>query len=149
MQCGCGQMGCIDKSISGPSLGRLYRYITGVSLGNKQHVLTSIEEDLEHGARVFDQFYTTVAKAMVTIIHTFDPDIIIVTGGLNKTPGLYDEVPKRWGKYALSKTLTTKFVPATLGSLTGVKGAALMRDKIELRKEFSLTGNPFHAPAHP
>jgi len=71
-----------------------------------------------------DRYYTVFAKAMVAVLHSFDPDIIIPSGGLNSLPGLYTEVPKRWGKYAVSKNPVTKFVPAAFGAIAGLRGAA-------------------------
>ena len=61
---------------------------------------------------------------MITIIHSFDPEIIVVSGGLNDLPGLYEEVPKRWSTYALCKNLKTKFVPGVHGAMSGMRGAA-------------------------
>jgi hypothetical protein len=37
---------------------------------------------------------------MITIIHTYDPEIIVVSGGLNSLPGMYDRVPMRWKRYS-------------------------------------------------
>jgi fructokinase len=123
--CGCGQKGCIDKSISGPALARLYKAMTGKEAHAGQIVDWARQGDSE-ARRVLDQFYVTVAKATITVIHTFDPDIILVSGGLNALPGLYDKVPNSWGRYSLCKNLRTKFVPAKFGVMSGVRGAARM-----------------------
>lgn len=128
--CGCGQKGCIDKSISGPALARLYKHMTGREIEDPRHVVTSLAKMDQDAKRVCDQFYTTVAKAMITIINAYDPEIIVVSGGLNSLPGLYDEVPKRWGRFALLKNLKTKFVPAKLGALSGIRGAVLIVNQI-------------------
>ncbi len=122
--CGCGQKGCIDKSISGPALARLYKHMIGREVEDPHHVVTGLARDDADARRVLDQFYTTVAKAMIIVIHTYDPDVIVVSGGLNSLPGLYDEVPKRWGRYALCKNLRTQFVPAKFGAMSGLRGAA-------------------------
>lgn len=124
--CGCGQKGCIDKSISGPALARLYKHMTGREIEDPRHVVTSLTKTDADTRRVLDQYYVTVAKAMITVIHAYDPDIIVVSGGMNGLPGLYDNVPKLWGRFALSKNLRTKFVQARLGSIGGTRGAALL-----------------------
>jgi len=123
--CGCGQKGCIDKSISGPALARLYKHVTGREIADARHVVTSLSQNDADTRRVLDQFYATVAKAMTVVIHTFDPEIIVVSGGLNTLPGLYENVPKLWGRYVLPKNPRTKFAPAKFGALSGVRGAAL------------------------
>jgi len=124
VECGCGQEGCLDKTISGPSLARLYHAMTGRPIEDPRHIVTSLQKGDADARRVLDQFYTTVAKAMVTVIHSYDPDIIVVSGGMNSLPGLYQEVPRRWERYALCKKLRTKFVPAKHGALSGLRGAA-------------------------
>ncbi|MDP9127718.1 MAG: ROK family protein [Pseudomonadota bacterium] len=121
--CGCGQRGCIDKTISGPALSRLFSAATGQNIEASQIGALASGGDLI-ARQVLDQFYSTVAKAMVTIIHGFDPNVIVVSGGLSSLPGLYAEVPKRWEVYAVRKNLRTRLLPATHGTLTGLRGAA-------------------------
>jgi len=123
--CGCGQKGCIEKLIAGAALARLYHAHTGREADARQIAEQSRQGEAE-ALRVLDHYYTIVAKAMTVLLHSFDPDIITVSGGLNTLPGLYDEVPKRWGRYALSKNPKTKFVPAAFGAMAGLRGAALV-----------------------
>jgi fructokinase len=123
VDCVCRQKGCIDKSVSGLALARLYAAMTGKQ-ANAGRIADLARENDAEALRVLDRFYTTVAKAMVTIIHMFDPDIIVVSGGLSNHPRLYDEVPKRWGSYTVCKEPKTLFVPAKFGALSGLRGAA-------------------------
>lgn len=123
--CGCGQKGCIEKLIAGAALARLHKSLTTRSADAKQIAEQARAGDKD-ALRTLDVYFTVVAKAMVTILHSFDPEIITVSGGLNALPGLYEEVPKRWSQYALSKNPKTKFVPAKFGSLSGLRGAALL-----------------------
>ena len=133
--CGCGQSGCIEKLIAGAGLARLHHTLTGREADAREIAEQARDENTDAlrvldqyytALHVLDRYYTTVAKAMTVILHSFDPDIITVSGGLNTLPGLYDAVPKRWGRYALNKNLVTKFVPATFGAMAGLRGAALM-----------------------
>jgi fructokinase len=123
VECICGQKGCIDKSINGPALSRLYKSMTRAEADPVQ-IQQSAQRGDKDALHVLDQFYTVVAKAMIVVIHTFDPDVIVVSGGLNTLPGMYDEVPKRWERYAMYKNLKTKFVPAKYGAMSGLRGAA-------------------------
>jgi len=122
-KCGCGQTGCIERMASGGALARLYEMMTGKKADAAEIAALAGKSDLD-ALGVLDRFYTVVAKAMVAILHTFDPDIIVVSGGLNDLPGMYQEVPKRWGQYALAKNPKTKFVPAKYGAMAGIRGAA-------------------------
>ena len=74
--------------------------------------------------KVLDRYFEVVAKAMVVVLHSFDPEIIVLSGGLNNLPGIYEEVPKRWGKYCYAPNPKTKFVPAKHGPMAGIRGAA-------------------------
>lgn len=125
VSCNCGQNGCIDKTISGPGLERLHYARTGQKLTT--HQIVSQAFDQEGGALgTLDRFYTMIAKAMVTVIHAYDPDVIVVSGGLNALPGLYEAVPQKWVSLVLMSPLNTRFVPAVHGALSGRRGAALL-----------------------
>ena len=122
--CNCGQSGCIDKSASGPALLRQYKVLSGKTLKASPQVADLARQGDEGALATLDRFYTTVAKAMVPVLHMFDPEIIVVSGGLNNLPGLYKDVPERWGRYAMIPNLKTQFVPAKHGALSGLRGAA-------------------------
>lgn len=124
VRCACGLAGCIDKSISGGGLARLFAVMTGREA--QAHEIAGLaEQGDEEALKVLDRFYTTVAKAMGAIMNVYDPEIIVVTGGLSQLPGLYGQVPQRWGRYALRKeNLRTRLLPARHGAMTGLRGAA-------------------------
>ncbi|MDE1901057.1 MAG: ROK family protein [Alphaproteobacteria bacterium] len=121
--CGCGQKGCIEQLLNGAALARLHYELTDDSLTAK-NIATMASKGNKDALATLDRYFTTLAKAMVAILHTFDPDIITVSGGLNALPAMYDEIPKRWGQYALAKNPKTKFVPAKHGAMAGLRGAA-------------------------
>ena len=121
--CGCGQYGCIEKLVAGGAVARLYQKLTGKNADARQIAGLAQDGDVD-ALRVLDRYFTVAAKAMVAILHSFDPDIITVSGGLNALPGLYEEVTKRWGQFAVCKNPKTKLVPATFGSMAGLRGAA-------------------------
>ena len=82
VSCACGQRGCVEKLIAGAGLARLYQAMTRREADARQ-----IAEQARRGEadalRVLDRYYTVVAKAMTVLLHSFDPDIITVSGGLN------------------------------------------------------------------
>jgi fructokinase len=122
-ECHCGQKGCIDKSVSGPALVRLYSDITN-KYASAETIASLAKEKNPEACQVLDAYCTTLSKAIIPIIQTFDPDVIIVSGGLSELPVIYDEVPKRWGKFSVRKDLKTLFMPAKYGAATGLRGAA-------------------------
>lgn len=123
--CGCKQVGCIETSINGAALERLYHFMTGGSL-SPPDIANAAQQGDAKALSVLDRYYEVVAKAMATIIHSFDPDVITVSGGLNSLPGLYEAVPKCWGKYCYTSQPLTQLVPAKHGPMAGMRGAALL-----------------------
>lgn len=126
--CGCGQTGCIEKFICGAGLSRLHEYMSGEKT-EALHIAERARIGDVLALKTLDRFYTVVAKAMIVILHTFDPEIIVISGGLNDLPGMYENVPKRWGQYALRKDVRTSFVQAQHGAVSGVRGAAWLGRK--------------------
>lgn len=123
----CGQKGCIEKYIAGPALSRLYAFMTCGPEKEPAQIAAEASAGDAEALRVLDHYYEMVAKAMIVPIHALDPHVIVVSGGLNALPGLYEEVPKRWGKYCVVKTkLKTRFVQASYGPKAGLRGAALL-----------------------
>lgn len=126
VDCLCGQRGCIEKSICGSALSRLYSKMTGRESLAPELISQMAQSGNIEALQVMDRYYEVVAKAMVTILHSFDPDIIVVSGGLSQLPALFDEVPKRWGHYCVVKNVKTRFVPAFHGPIAGLRGAAFL-----------------------
>lgn len=135
VDCACGQKGCIEKLINGAALARLHYQLTDYD-ANAKTLAAMATKGNKDALATLDRYFTTFAKAMVTVLNSFDPDVIVVSGGLNALPGLYDEIPKRWGRYALTPYPVTKFVPALHGAMAGLRGAAwLGRCVIEVNAE--------------
>jgi fructokinase len=65
-----------------------------------------------------------VSKALAAVINVFDPDVIVVGGGLSRIASLYSDVPKQWNAWIFSDTVVTRIVPAAFGDASGVRGAA-------------------------
>ncbi|MDD3182537.1 MAG: ROK family protein [Alphaproteobacteria bacterium] len=126
--CFCGMDDCIEKAICGAGLTRLYQAISGQSAEPPVIAALALDGHVE-AVRALDRYYEMVAKAMVTSLHFFDPDVIVLSGGLSRLPHLCREVTQRWGKYCLVKNPKTKLVLAAHGHTAGLRGAAwLWRD---------------------
>jgi len=121
--CICRQTNCIEKAICGGGLSRLYTAMTGQT-AEPPEIAALAREGNQAACAVLDRYYEMVAKAMMVILYTYDPEIIIISGGLSKLPGLFEAVPHKWGKYCLVEHIKTRFVPAMHGALAGLRGAA-------------------------
>ena len=65
-----------------------------------------------------------MARALASVINIIDPEVIVLGGGVSNMASLYEEVPRRWGRYVFSDRVDTKLVPAVHGDSSGVRGAA-------------------------
>jgi fructokinase len=48
----------------------------------------------------------------------------VLGGGISRIERLYRNLPKLWGRYVFSDTVTTKLLPPQWGDSSGVRGAA-------------------------
>jgi predicted NBD/HSP70 family sugar kinase len=58
------------------------------------------------------------------VINLFDPDVIVLGGGMSNVAGLYAAVPALWTRWVFSDRVDTRLVPPRYGDSSGVRGAA-------------------------
>ncbi len=122
-RCYCGKRGCIETFLSGPGFARDHRECTGEDLSPPEIARRAGEGD--PGARATLERYTDrMARSLATVINLLDPDVIVLGGGMSKVRSLYDEVPRRWGRYVFSDRVVTRLLPPAHGDASGVRGAA-------------------------
>jgi len=121
--CSCGKPGCMELYLSGPGLQRDHALVTGETLEAR-----TIVERAEGGdpacRATFDRYVDRLARAMASLINLFDPDVIVVGGGLSHIASLYERVPARWTPFLTGEHVETRFVPNKHGDASGVRGAA-------------------------
>ena len=78
----------------------------------------------EQAEEVLQKYEDQMARALVSVINIFDPDVIVLGGGLSKLQRLYNNVPKLWGQYVFSDHVVTQLLPPVHGDDGGVRGAA-------------------------
>jgi fructokinase len=130
-ECYCGRRGCIETFLSGPGLSRDFRLCQGYG-GTSTAGDEVTAEEIARRARAGDavagetlaRYEDRMARALATIINVFDPEVVVVGGGLSNIDRLYANVPKLWGRHIFSDRVTTRLVRAKHGDSSGVRGAA-------------------------
>lgn len=122
-QCYCGKKGCIETFLSGPGLTATYQALTGKALGPEQ-ILEQDRQGESSAQQALHLYYDQMARALATIINTFDPPAIVLGGGLSNIQQLYKEVPHRLAQYCFTGEVTTQILQAQHGDSSGVRGAA-------------------------
>lgn len=125
--CYCGKRGCVEQVISGPSLQRYYREISGQSLTMKDIVARHKAGTDPLASQTIDRLLEYFGRAISVIINILDPDAIVLGGGVGNVDLLYTEGVERAKKYVFNKgVLHTPFLRPKLGDSAGVFGAALL-----------------------
>jgi glucokinase len=121
LPCNCGRLGCLETTSSGTSLGRIF----------SEHDLpanTTIESVIDRADKldptalaIIEEWGGPLCAAIDTIASAFDPEIVLLGGGLGH-PGW--EVVKRLYRRPCWGEICT-VAAATLGDDAGIIGAAL------------------------
>jgi glucokinase len=136
--CGCGNRGCIEALASGPNIAaeasaRLHRGISS-SLGELTREITA--RDVVRAAREGDRMALDVVEragafiglAIANLIHLFNPQRILIGGGVSNAGDLLFEPIRRSADLHTMSAYYDSYdiVPAELGDDVGLLGAAAL-----------------------
>ncbi|MEP7099628.1 MAG: ROK family protein [Burkholderiales bacterium] len=131
-RCYCGQRGCVETWLSGPSLARDHAAHGGGALTAQQIGVRAAAGDAACEASL-QRYEARMARSLAQVINLLDPDVIVLAGGVSGLSRLLVNVPRLWGDFVFSgglqDTVRTKLVKSLHGDSSGVRGAAwLWRD---------------------
>ncbi len=122
-ECWCGNRGCVETMLAGPSLAAACEAETG-----EQRDAAEIVEGFRRGeaacVRVFGQYLEDFGRCLGGVISTLDPDVVILGGGISCIDELYTLGAKAVRRYAFHRNLATPILKNELGDSAGVFGAA-------------------------
>jgi fructokinase len=121
--CYCGLEGCAEQYISGTGLARDYRAATGEALAGEAIVANAMAGE-PCAAAALERLRERFARFLSVIVNILDPDVIVLGGGLSRTPGFCESVAGRVPRYTFARDISVRFVPAVHGDASGVRGAA-------------------------
>ncbi len=121
--CWCGRRGCIETWSSGPALARTHMESTGQYLTASEIAERAAAGNAEAGESMA-RYEERLARALAHTINIFDPDIIVLGGGLSNITRLYENLPRLWEQWVFSDQVATRIVPPLHGDSSGVRGAA-------------------------
>ncbi|MFI9651299.1 ROK family protein [Guyparkeria halopsychrophila] len=130
--CWCGLSGCIEQWLSGPAFERDHAKRTGERLDGEAIVARALEGDTAAQASL-SRYEARLARALAHVINLFDPDVIVLGGGMSNVERLYESVPRQWDGFVFSDPITTRLVAPRFGDSSGVRGAAFLGDSIGRR----------------
>ncbi len=119
--CPCGNIGCMESESSTWRLPELIRSASGFENSLMKNEKTLDYESLFRNAskndpvalKVLNHCYLVWASGIISMIHAFDPEIVILSGGIMKSAGLIiPELQKRIDKHAWTDWGNVKIYPA-------------------------------------
>lgn len=121
--CYCGHKDCTETFLSGSGLANRYRLETGENLSAMELVSRMRTGDAK-AQGMMQRYYDWLAQGLASVINLFDPEVIVLGGGLSQISELYTEIPLRLGRWVFSDQVLTQLKPPQLGDSSGVIGAA-------------------------
>ncbi len=121
--CWCGRRGCIETFLSGPALEAEHLRITRRPLKATDIASGAAAGDAECAATM-QRYCDRLARALAHVANIFDPDVIVLGGGLSNITQLYDILPGLMKKWIFATEPQVDICPPMHGDASGVRGAA-------------------------
>lgn len=121
--CYCGKQGCIETFISGTGFATDYHRLSGVDLKGAE-IITLLEQQDPVAELAMSRYELRLAKSLAHIVNIFDPEMIVLGGGMSNNDRLYQTVPQLMKKWVFGGECETPLRKAVHGDSSGVRGAA-------------------------
>ncbi|MDB4866471.1 MAG: family transcriptional regulator [Cohnella sp.] len=131
-RCGCGNYGCIELYASGTGIARLGKEAleeSGESAdwqANSREIIQAWLQGNPLAVQVMDRVIRALGSAIAGFIHTFNPEAVIIGGGVSETGSVFfeslDEAVQARTSDAMRQAC--RILPAYVGADAGVIGAA-------------------------
>ncbi len=122
--CYCGKQGCVETFVSGPGLARDWPGTPAETRDKAEAVVTAAESGDASAQAALCRYEDRLARALAHVINVFDPDVVVLGGGLSKLERLYSSLPSILPSYVFSDRVDTQILPPKHGDSSGVRGAA-------------------------
>ncbi len=124
--CECGRRGCGEAYLSGPSLTRRYKDLSGETLA-PQDIFARYGKGEPHVRELFEESCRIMGELFANCVNILDLEAIILGGGVSNIPLWYERVPAIMDKSVFG--IPGRRIPimkAVLGDSAGVLGAAYL-----------------------
>lgn len=122
LHCWCGGRGCAEQYLSGRAIEKKYRINSGRDL---DAAAIFAENDVVN-LFIKHDFFHQLAQGLATLINYYDPEVIVIGGGLSNVDEMYEVLPGLVEPLIFNNALRTRIVKSALGADAGAIGAALL-----------------------
>ncbi|HJZ30740.1 MAG TPA: ROK family protein [Hyphomicrobiaceae bacterium] len=121
--CWCGRKGCIETWVSGPGLEADHLRHTGVAL-SAAAIAAAAAGGLAAAGASLARHASRLARGLAHVVNIFDPEVVVLGGGLSQLEYLYATLPKLMAPHILARDSRVSIKPPRWGDASGVRGAA-------------------------
>lgn len=121
--CYCGRSSCVETVLCGPALATDHAWLHGGALSAEQ-IAQAARAGAADCRASLERYTRRLARALAVVINIFDPEVIVLGGGVSNLDALYEDVPRFWGEWVFSDDVRTRLVRNLHGDSSGVRGAA-------------------------
>jgi len=121
--CWCGRRGCMEVWVSGTALAADHARTTGESC-TAEDIATRARSGDAAAQATLDRHVWRLARGLSHIVNVFDPEVIVLGGGLSKLEHLYTDLPRLMQKLVFADHVSVDVRPPKWGDASGVRGAA-------------------------
>jgi fructokinase len=122
-RCWCGRPGCMETWVSGPGLEADHLRVTAERLTGEEIAARASAGDAA-ATGTLDRHASRLARGLAHVVNIFDPDVIVLGGGLSRLTHLYEVLPRLAAPYVLAEPANVIVKPPRWGDASGVRGAA-------------------------
>ena len=119
----CGRALCAEQFMSGIGFANVFNKKNNTNFDSHEIVELDKNGDLRANQEL-DLYEDRMARLMSVMIGIFDPDAIILGGGMSNIERLYKNIPNLIPGYTFSNQVKTKILKNLHGDSSGVRGAA-------------------------
>lgn len=121
--CWCGRKGCMETWVSGPAMAADHARMTGETKTAEEIAAAAKAGDAAARATL-DRHAARLARGLAAIVNVFDPNVIVLGGGLSKLAHLYSDLPGLMFPHIFADAPAVVIRPPKWGDASGVRGAA-------------------------
>jgi len=124
-RCGCGNQGCVEAYLSGPSVLARFHDAGGAAEVTDTKTLYAHDGKDAIATRIIEETEYLFARFIGALMSMYDPEIFVLGGGLSLQPRFYELTDEIAG-YSFGTRDIPPIVPAERGDSSGKLGAAAL-----------------------
>lgn len=127
--CNCGRKGCLEAYVSSYGLERIYKKVSGRE-GSSFDIIKLAKQHQPEAMKTFDIFMDYLSVGVMNISHVFNPDKLLLSGGVVENyPQLIEKLKEKVKQITFPLPASVLEIDmAKLGSWSGAYGAIALAE---------------------